>query len=80
MLSSIGAKIPVGNSDAGSYFNNQVLSAVDYGVCTRLILLRATVIQARMGRWPTYIHGLQMSLLPIQQRGPQISSRNKILL
>ena len=24
--------IPVGNSDAGSYFNDQVLSAVDYGV------------------------------------------------
>lgn len=24
--------IPVGNSDAGSYFNNQVLEAVDYGV------------------------------------------------
>jgi hypothetical protein len=24
--------IPVGNSDAGSYFNTQVLSAVEYGV------------------------------------------------
>lgn len=24
--------IPVGNSDAGSYFNTKVLSAVDYGV------------------------------------------------
>ncbi len=24
--------IPIGNSDAGSYFNNLVLEAVDYGV------------------------------------------------
>jgi len=41
MLSSIGAKIPVGNSDAGSYFNNQVLGAVDYGVCIRFILIKS---------------------------------------
>jgi hypothetical protein len=26
--------IPVGNSDAGSYFNNKVLAAIDYGVCS----------------------------------------------
>ncbi|CAA7266970.1 unnamed protein product [Cyclocybe aegerita] len=32
MLSSIGVSIPVGNADAGSYFNNQVLQAVDYGM------------------------------------------------
>jgi exo-beta-1,3-glucanase (GH17 family) len=24
--------LPVGNSDAGSYFNNEILAAVDYGV------------------------------------------------
>lgn len=24
--------VPVGTSDAGSYFNNEVLAAVDYGV------------------------------------------------
>jgi len=33
MLSSIGAtSIPVGNSDAGSYFNDEILEAVDYGM------------------------------------------------
>ncbi|KAI9567364.1 glycoside hydrolase family 17 protein [Boletus coccyginus] len=34
MLSSLnlGKTIPVGNSDAGSYFNTQVLEAVDYGL------------------------------------------------
>ncbi|KAF9560495.1 glycoside hydrolase [Agrocybe pediades] len=32
MLSSMGVSIPVGNSDAGSYFNNEVLAAVDYGM------------------------------------------------
>lgn len=35
MLTSLNlAKtIPVGNADAGSYFNNEILQAVDYGVC-----------------------------------------------
>ena len=32
MLSSLNVNIPVGTSDAGSYFNNKVLAAVDYGV------------------------------------------------
>lgn len=32
MLKTLGLSIPVGNSDAGSYFNNKVLAAVDYGV------------------------------------------------
>jgi len=32
MLKSLGLSIPVGNSDAGSYFNNKVLEAVDYGM------------------------------------------------
>lgn len=32
MLSGLGVSLPVGNSDAGSYFNNEVLGAVDYGV------------------------------------------------
>ncbi|KDR78858.1 hypothetical protein GALMADRAFT_244493 [Galerina marginata CBS 339.88] len=32
MLTSISANLPVGNSDAGSYFNNKVLAAVDYGM------------------------------------------------
>lgn len=28
----LSKKIPIGNSDAGSYFNTEVLSDVDYGV------------------------------------------------
>lgn len=31
--------IPVGNSDAGSYFNNEVLAAVSYGVRRYLLSL-----------------------------------------
>jgi hypothetical protein len=29
---SLSKTIPVGTADAGSYFNNMVLQAVDYGV------------------------------------------------
>lgn len=32
MLKDLGLSIPVGNSDAGSYFNTKVLQAVDYGM------------------------------------------------
>jgi exo-beta-1,3-glucanase (GH17 family) len=32
LIKSLGLSIPVGNSDAGSYFNNKVLAAVDYGM------------------------------------------------
>ncbi|EJD06882.1 glycoside hydrolase family 17 protein [Fomitiporia mediterranea MF3/22] len=32
MLSSMGVSLPVGNSDAGSFFNNEILAAVDYGM------------------------------------------------
>jgi exo-beta-1,3-glucanase (GH17 family) len=32
VLKNLGLSLPVGNSDAGSYFNNKVLAAVDYGV------------------------------------------------
>ena len=32
LLKSLGISVPVGNSDAGSYFNTKVLQAVDYGV------------------------------------------------
>lgn len=34
LLKSLGLSVPVGNSDAGSYFNTKVLEAVDYGVCS----------------------------------------------
>lgn len=48
MLSSMGmSNILVGNADAGSYFNNEVLSAVDYGVGIPLYicLMSAYVMQ-----------------------------------
>jgi len=32
MLSQMGLKIPVGNSDAGFYFNTKVLRGIDYGL------------------------------------------------
>ncbi|PPQ68664.1 hypothetical protein CVT25_012318 [Psilocybe cyanescens] len=32
MLQSIGVSLPVGTSDAGSYFNNKILAAVDFGM------------------------------------------------
>jgi exo-beta-1,3-glucanase (GH17 family) len=32
MLSQLNINLPVGNSDAGSYFNTEVLEAVDYGM------------------------------------------------
>jgi len=32
MLTELGISLPVGNSDAGSYFNLEVLQAVDYGM------------------------------------------------
>ncbi|KAJ6628915.1 glycoside hydrolase superfamily [Mycena sp. CBHHK59/15] len=32
MVSGLGLNIPVGNADAGSYFNNEILSAVSYGM------------------------------------------------
>ena len=39
MLQGMGlSSIPVGNSDAGSYFNKEVLAAVDYGVRPYLFL------------------------------------------
>lgn len=32
MLTTLGVTLPVGNADAGSYFNDEVLAAVNYGV------------------------------------------------
>jgi len=50
MLTSIGANIPVGNSDAGSYFSREILSSVDYGVslhlgCSRCDKMLVIVVQ-----------------------------------
>lgn len=32
MLTEMGLNIPVGNSDAGSFFNTEVMNVIDYGV------------------------------------------------
>jgi len=32
VLSGMGVSLQVGNADAGSYFNNEILAAVDYGM------------------------------------------------
>ena len=32
MLTDLSIKLPVGTADAGSFFNNEVLAAVDYGM------------------------------------------------
>lgn len=46
MLSGMSlGSLPVGNSDAGSYFNNEVLADVDYGVrCFLSFTLLATFL------------------------------------
>jgi hypothetical protein len=36
MLQSMGVNIPIGNADAGSYFSNELLAAVNYGVSITL--------------------------------------------
>ena len=41
MLSDMGITgVPVGTSDAGAYFNDKVLAAVDYGVRTSINCVR----------------------------------------
>lgn len=55
---SLSKTLPVGTSDAGSYFNNMVLGAVDYGV-------RSSVVSWHfvdsIHRWQMFTHGSQTS-------------------
>jgi hypothetical protein len=45
MLQGMGlSSLPVGNSDAGSYFNNEVLGAVDFGVRSFSCFIRTICI------------------------------------
>jgi len=37
---NLSRAVPIGTSDAGSYFNNEVLGAVDYAVCFINILIQ----------------------------------------
>lgn len=60
MLSSIGlSSLPVGNADAGSYFNTKVLQAIDYGVC-QLYIFPSIALSNGLSRWRTCTHGLLM--------------------
>ncbi|KAF5358994.1 hypothetical protein D9758_004816 [Tetrapyrgos nigripes] len=49
MLSEIGVSLPVGNSDAGFYFNNKVLAGIDYGMSNVHAWFANTTIQAAAG-------------------------------
>lgn len=52
MLSSLnlGKTIPVGNSDAGSYFNTKVLEASDYGVSSWHVVVLCMLIVMHIDR------------------------------
>jgi len=79
MLSSLGVSIPVGTSDAGSYFNNKVLAEVDYGVSFVSCLVLSHKKLKPYHSWLMCTRGLQMcqqrTLLP----GHQPSSKILIL-
>ncbi|KAJ6490326.1 glycoside hydrolase [Mycena vitilis] len=49
MVSGLGLSIDVGNADAGSYFNNQILSAVKYGMANVHPWFAAQAIQDAAG-------------------------------
>lgn len=49
MLSGMGISLPVGNSDAGSYFNTKVLEASDYGMANVHAWFANTTAQAAAG-------------------------------
>jgi hypothetical protein len=56
---NLDKNVPVGNSDAASYFNNEVLAAIDYGVS---FLPPDAFPSDCQDRWRMSIHGLEMSL------------------
>ena len=68
--------IPVGNSDAGSYFNTKVLSAVDYGVCLEVF---ARVINIDLLRsCPTSTPGSPIPPPRLHRVGSPISLRKQM--
>src|SRR5947209_8781489 len=74
MLASMNLNIPVGTSDAGSYFNNQILEAVDYGV-RFLLWKRWTSFSLQFYRWQMSTRGLETCRLTMLLHGPTRSSR-----
>ncbi|KAJ7180355.1 glycoside hydrolase [Mycena crocata] len=49
MISGLGLDIPVGNADAGSYFNTEILSAVKYGMANVHPWFAAQAVQDAAG-------------------------------
>lgn len=69
--------IPVGNSDAGSYFNTKVLSAVDYGVCLGEVFICFCGVESARS-CPMSTPGSPIPLLTPHQVGLPISSRKQM--
>lgn len=57
MLNSMTLKqhIPVGNADAGGFFNNEVLQAVEYGVRLLFFELWTYILRALDGECPSMV-------------------------
>jgi hypothetical protein len=70
MLSGMGLSIPVGNADAGSYFNTHILEAVSYGVSLGIFAL---VASDSCNRWPTCTRGSPTKRYRMLPDGRQIS-------
>jgi hypothetical protein len=77
----LGKTIPVGNAEAGFYFNTNVLKAIDFGVCCTLFfrfdcsdliissLMCMLGLQARLS--PMLLHGSSnISMTPMSFRRP----------
>jgi hypothetical protein len=86
--------LQVGTSDAGSYFNNEVLEVCDFGVRRHLSSpspffslrnlfsfgLPIIILFLLALRWLTYIHGSRMSLFRKEQAGHTNSSSRMMWL
>jgi len=66
---NLNKNIPVGNSDAGAYFNNKILAAIDYGVGV-LSQCSSWVFKFLANRWRMCIPGLDMLQSIMQHSGP----------
>jgi hypothetical protein len=75
---SLSTTLSVGTADAGSYFNNEVLGAVDYGVSA--FITDSGSFNDYGSRWPTSTRGLPTLVPRMLQGGQQISSRTSILV
>jgi len=80
MLSGLGLSttLSVGTADAGSYFNTEVLGAVDYGVSG--FVNEFGSFNHNGFRWRTSTRGSPTLALRMLQDGQQISSRLLISL